>query len=519
MTDVEAAHRVDAVTRSVGRDGPRGLGEDVERVVVARDRQRAVSLLVPVDEAEVHRRDAVHADSLRGDPDECVAAFEDLAAVAAEEVVARAHVVPRHDHRAVEPRRVVGPVDDEPGLERLRLARLDRPLPVAIERRARDWLVPRGSAFEEELLLGEAVCGEVDHWPTERPTVRAASDRSRDAHVLLLDVAVRTVAHMAQADGPGISRRGLLAAGAVAAVVPRLGIPRRALPRAPVSVAPGLAIWPRDAWAPAAPTGPLAAEDVRFLLVHHTAANTEHRAEQVPGLLAAMYQFHTGEKGWHDIAYNFLVDREGGVWEGRAGSLAGPVAADATGGSQGFDQLVCFIGDFTSVMPTPAALDAGTRTLAWLAQRYGIDTSAGSKVTFVSRGSNKWPAGAKVTTSTVAGHRDMSTTACPGNAFYPYVRNDLQSAVNGARGGAPAAPASTAAPATTAPATTQAASTTRRPPRRRSRPRRSRPRRSATTTTTACHRPASTVIHLVDHLVIHLGPLDDWCDDDSASVG
>jgi len=208
---------------------------------------------------------------------------------------------------------------------------------------------------------------------------------------------------MADEHQPRLTRRGLLAAGAAAAVVPRLDLGRVVSPRAPAPVAPGLAIWPRDSWAPGPPTGPLAAEEVRFLLVHHTAENTEHTAAQVPRILAAMYAFHTGPKGWHDIAYNFLVDREGGVWEGRAGSLAGPVAADATGGSQGFDQLVCFIGDFTSVTPTPAALDAGNRTLAWLAQRYSIDTSAGAKVTFVSRGSNKWPAGARVTTSTIAG--------------------------------------------------------------------------------------------------------------------
>ena len=245
------------------------------------------------------------------------------------------------------------------------------------------------------------------------------------------------------------------------AVVPRLRIGPSAL--APVPVAPGLAIWPRDAWAPGPPTGPLAAEEVRFLLVHHTAGDTDHRADQVPGILASMYAFHTGAKGWHDIAYNFLVDREGGVWEGRAGSLAGPVAADATGGSQGFDQLVCFIGDFTSVMPTPAAVDAGNRTLAWLAQRYSIATAAGSTVTFVSRGSNKWPAGAKVTTATVAGHREMSTTACPGNAFYPYVRNQMQAAVDAHRSGVLAAPASTVAttsPATTTPATAATTATT-----------------------------------------------------------
>jgi hypothetical protein len=260
----------------------------------------------------------------------------------------------------------------------------------------------------------------------------------------------------------GVSRRAVLAGGAAVASAAVLGVGGRAhavsLPAAPVAVADGLAIWPRDAWAPGPPVGPLAAEDVRFLLVHHTAASTQHRASDVPGLLGAMYRFHTGEKAWPDIAYNFLVDREGGVWEGRAGSLAGPVAADATGGSQGFAQLVCFIGDFTGELPSAAALAAGTRTLAWLAQRYGVSTAAGATVSFTSRGSNRWPAGAVVNTATIAGHRDMSTTACPGNAFYPYVHNGLQRDVQAARGGSLSAPA-TAAPAATAPATTAPTST------------------------------------------------------------
>ena len=313
---------------------------------------------------------------------------------------------------------------------------------------------------------------------------------------------------MADERQPRLTRRGLLAAGAAAAaVVPRLDLRRVVSPRAPAPVAPGLAIWPRDSWAPGPPTGPLASEDVRFLLVHHTAENTEHTAAQVPGILAAMYAFHTGSKGWHDIAYNFLVDREGGVWEGRAGSLAGPVAADATGGSQGFDQLVCFIGDFTAVTPTPAALDAGNRTLAWLAQRYSIDTSAGAKVTFVSRGSNKWPAGARVTTSTIAGHREMSTTACPGNAFYPYVRDQMQGAVQELRaGGVPVAPitaaattpAPTTAAATTQPAattTTQPATTTTQPATTTTQPATTTAQPAATTTSqpgTTTTQPAST---------------------------
>jgi len=43
------------------------------------------------------------------------------------------------------------------------------------------------------------------------------------------------------------------------------------------------------------------------------------------------------------------------VWEDRTGSLDGPVMASATGGSQGFAQLVCMVGDFTRVLPTAVA--------------------------------------------------------------------------------------------------------------------------------------------------------------------
>ncbi len=233
--------------------------------------------------------------------------------------------------------------------------------------------------------------------------------------------------------------------------------------------------------------------------MHHTAENTAHTAAQVPSILAAMYAFHTGPKGWHDIAYNFLVDREGGVWEGRAGSLAGPVAADATGGSQGFDQLVCFIGDFTSVTPTPAALDAGNRTLAWLAQRYSIDTSAGAKVTFVSRGSNKWPAGAQVTTSTIAGPPRDVDDGMPGQRVLSLrAQPDAGRGARAARGGVPPAPV-TAAATTAPPATARAArpppTTTTQPATTTTQPATTTTLPSTTTTTqptTTDHTPATT---------------------------
>jgi len=183
----------------------------------------------------------------------------------------------------------------------------------------------------------------------------------------------------------------------------------------------------REQWAiDRSATGPLTSEEVKFLLVHHSASANDYVEEDVPRILQGFFDYHTSpEKGWPDIAYNLLIDRFGHVWEGRTGSIAGPVAGDATGGNQGFSQLVCLIGDFSIEFPSQSALDALVSTLAWLAERDGVATAQDSQVSFVSRGSNRWPAGAQVTTATIAGHRDMSITTCPGDKLYPYVKGDL----------------------------------------------------------------------------------------------
>lgn len=98
---------------------------------------------------------------------------------------------------------------------------------------------------------------------------------------------------------------------------------------------------------------------MKFLLVHHSASRNGHSTADAPGILRSFYDYHTGpEKGWNDIAYNFLIDAGGGIWEGRSGSFDGPVAGDATGGNQGFTQLVCLIGDYNVAQPSIASLSS-----------------------------------------------------------------------------------------------------------------------------------------------------------------
>jgi hypothetical protein len=213
------------------------------------------------------------------------------------------------------------------------------------------------------------------------------------------------------------------------------------------------------------PTGPLQREDeVQFLLVHHTASPNVGPDASV-GQLRGFYAYHTGpEKGWPDIAYNFLIDSGGQIWEGRAGSLAGPVRADATGGSQGPALLCCFIGDHSATPPTGAATGAMTHLLAWLADVYAVSLADGAQVTFTSRGSSLWPAGSTITTSTIAGHRDMSQTSCPGDACYALIpsvfRPGARDLVNEARAAASPTPSESPTPDASTPSESVSASNT-----------------------------------------------------------
>jgi N-acetylmuramoyl-L-alanine amidase len=226
----------------------------------------------------------------------------------------------------------------------------------------------------------------------------------------------------------GVTRReaiagALIVGSAIAAAGGIDGTSRAAaaplLPAVPaVEIMPGLSIYPRDAWgANLPPVGPIQVETAQFLLVHHTASSNTYSS--AAALIQAAYAFHTSSaKGWSDVCYEFFIGRDGDVWEGRAGALAGPVVADATGGSQGFAQLICLIGDFTTQLPTAAAMTSLVNVLAWLSDRYFIDIGADATTTFVSRGSQRWAAGTVVTTNTISGHRDMSFTECPGDALY-----------------------------------------------------------------------------------------------------
>lgn len=172
-------------------------------------------------------------------------------------------------------------------------------------------------------------------------------------------------------------------------------------------------IQPRSAWgARAAKNTPSFAPALRMAVVHHTASSNSYSAAQVPGIIRGMQAFHMDGNGWSDIAYNFIVDRFGSIWEGRGGGITRPViGAHAMGFNTG-SVGVSVIGNYVGASPTSASLESVARVVGWRLEEYDVDPRAWG--TFTSGGSTSIPAGQVRNLPVVVGHRDVGSTSCPG---------------------------------------------------------------------------------------------------------
>lgn len=142
----------------------------------------------------------------------------------------------------------------------------------------------------------------------------------------------------------------------------------------------------RAGWRARPPTAPFVKHVIRQLTVHHSGAPLRDN-RRAPDRVRSAQHYHQRVKGWPDIAYHFLIDGDGQVYEGRP--------LDARGDSHTrYDTsghfLVCIIGDYDQQLVGSAPLEALARLLAWAAVRF------------------------QVSPATIRGHRELAATSCPG---------------------------------------------------------------------------------------------------------
>ncbi|MDP7703323.1 N-acetylmuramoyl-L-alanine amidase [Mycobacterium sp. TY815] len=149
----------------------------------------------------------------------------------------------------------------------------------------------------------------------------------------------------------------------------------------------------RDAWGarPAKPGG--TPQTIGRMTLHHAAVVLGANSN-APARFRADQRYHQDTLGWIDIAYHFGVDANGNIYELRRPDIAGDTATDYN--TIGHFLVICE-GDFDKETVPDAQVQGAARVFAWAAARYGISTN------------------------TLAGHRDLAQTSCPGKNLYAYL--------------------------------------------------------------------------------------------------
>lgn len=157
---------------------------------------------------------------------------------------------------------------------------------------------------------------------------------------------------------------------------------------------------------------------IRAGIVHHTAGSNDYAPEDSAGIVRSIYEYHTRELGWCDIAYNAMVDKYGQVFEGRAGGMDKPVEGSHTGGFNIDTWGVAMMGDFDVVPPTEIQVRNTGRLLGWRLGLSHVDPRGTVQLTSAGGSFTHFPRGATPTLPTIFTHRDVGITDCPGNAAY-----------------------------------------------------------------------------------------------------
>jgi hypothetical protein len=148
-------------------------------------------------------------------------------------------------------------------------------------------------------------------------------------------------------------------------------------------------------WPPAYP-----AKTTKFI-VHHT--ETTKNLDDPKQAIRNIYKYHAVSRGWGDIGYNYIIDIEGRVYEGRYGGegVVGGHAGPGNTGSIG----IAILGSYDDDEVPDAAIESLARLIAIKSKIHGINPEGLSSF----RGKFL---------PNILGHKDVMSTDCPGDYIY-----------------------------------------------------------------------------------------------------
>ncbi len=117
-------------------------------------------------------------------------------------------------------------------------------------------------------------------------------------------------------------------------------------------------------------------KNIAKFVIHHTAENLQSERGRTPKeIMRAIYRYHTLVRGWGDIGYNFVIDRFGNVYEGRAGYEKNkriPVGAHVSFRNVG-TVGIALMGNFQTEQPTKAQMNVLALLISDLGRQLNVD--------------------------------------------------------------------------------------------------------------------------------------------------
>ncbi|NBC65879.1 MAG: T9SS type A sorting domain-containing protein [Bacteroidetes bacterium] len=165
------------------------------------------------------------------------------------------------------------------------------------------------------------------------------------------------------------------------------------------------------------PSGPVSLTNVTHHIVHHTAGTNS--SSDWPAVVRSIWEYHVNTNGWSDIGYNWLIDPNGVIYQGR-GWINGndEVLGAHFCGTNSNTMGVALMGNFEEVKPTLDSQNSLIELLAWKSDENNINPIG--QDFHASSGFNLF---------TISGHRDGCSTLCPGENLYmnlPQIRINVQ---------------------------------------------------------------------------------------------
>lgn len=170
--------------------------------------------------------------------------------------------------------------------------------------------------------------------------------------------------------------------------------------------------------------------ELRVAFVHHVVSSNNYTEAQAAQQMRNVYSWFTQGIGVNDFGYNFVVDRFGNIYEGRAGGIDRIVNGAHTQGFNSQSFAVSFLGNADTLNPGATErnriVNAMADLIAWKFSIHHVNPLATTTLTSagpgpVGRGTSRYWPGEQVSSPTIAGHGDIGNTSCPGTFLRPIV--------------------------------------------------------------------------------------------------